>query len=232
VSEVVQDQVDQQRRRALRSANEKRKAVKNVRHSMMDGVLPIRDVLLPTPRVAIEGLAAVDVVRWAPRLGAGNPNRATANTVALGVRAMQAGVNLLVPVGDLSFQDREWLAERAAPGPQPPSIRSRRSRYLSREVGDLAGSLMSAEGQLERMRLERDLALGRVEELERQVRGRQLVMPTVAAEEMLAAVVDAVEVHRRSVQDQSLPPSVWASADEVLWAEKDRVLAGDLREAA
>lgn len=52
------------------------------------------------------------------------------------------------------------------------------------------------------------------------------MLPPALAEEMLADLADAVEIHRRSVSDSSAPVERWAQADEVLWQAKNAILGG------
>lgn len=217
---------DVQRASALQLANEKRSAVRNLKMKLEGGSLTLADVLLPSPMPSVVTFAVVDVVRWVPKYGEARQRR-------LGELAIEADVNLLTPVGQMSRSNREWVAEAVVPqAAMTPAERSRlfRERQVV-QLDDVADRLGRVEKLLERARRERDMALQRVAEMEAAVRGRQMVMPTVQAERMLAELADVVEEHKRGLTGSA--PN-FADADQCLWDAKDQILASDacLRSAA
>lgn len=219
----------EQARMALGIANQKRRQIRNLKLGIEAGTMTFRELVLPRPLKTVETMPMVDVVRWMPGLQRGDVRQ-----VKLGAAAILADINLLATVGDLSRENREWVSEFVMRPAMTSTERAQRSRELDRVGSDDAIELRLAldrcRALLRKAERDRDRERARADALESEVRGRQLSMPTVAAERMLAELADAVEEHKRGVSG-SAPD--FAHADQGLWVRKDEILMSDaLREAA
>jgi hypothetical protein len=224
--------MNDQRTKALGIANQKRRQIRNLRLGIEAGTTTFRELVLPRPLKTIESIPMVDVARWVPGFQA----RAEVRQARLGAAALVADVNLLQTVGEMPREHREWVAEFVARPAMSSAERSQRSRERDRigsdEVVELRMALDGCRASLRRAERERDIALGKIRDLEAQVAGHQFVMPTVVAERMLIELADAVEEHKRGL---SRGAPNFANADQALWAKKDEILmsgAPNLRSAA
>lgn len=93
-----------QRDRALNSANEKRAAIASIRVQLSSGQLTVADVMLDPP-VALKDTPLIDILRMQRAR-----RRNGLSLAIIGEEAIDANVNLLLPLGCASARVRAWVA--------------------------------------------------------------------------------------------------------------------------
>jgi hypothetical protein len=99
---------DAQRSAALRQARRQITVRSEVRRGFRDGTLNLATVLADPPP-ELKRVLLVDVLRWAAVY-----QGATTRMVDLGAMALEARINLMVPLGRASVRTRAWAAEHGA----------------------------------------------------------------------------------------------------------------------
>lgn len=93
-----------QRDRALSSANRKRIAIAGIRAQLASGRLTVADVMMDPPD-ALTGTPLIDILRMQ------RASRRNGLSIAIiGEEAIDANVNLLLPLGCASARVRAWVA--------------------------------------------------------------------------------------------------------------------------
>lgn len=93
-----------QRDRALSSANQKRIAIAGIRAQLSSGQLTIADVMMDPPRELL-ATPLIDILR----MQRGRVRSGLSLTI-IGEEAIDANVNLLLPLGIASARVRGWVA--------------------------------------------------------------------------------------------------------------------------
>lgn len=93
-----------QRDRALNSANEKRAALAAIRVQLSSGQLTVADVMLDPP-AALQDTPLIDILRMQR-----SRRRNGLSLAIVGEEAIDANVNLLLPLGCASARVRSWVA--------------------------------------------------------------------------------------------------------------------------
>ena len=98
----------EQRQAAIVKANEVRRARLELKDGLRAGTITLDDILLAGPHPAVLRTPLLDVMMW------GKAGRLQSRGLAiLGERALDARVNLLLPVGQASVRMRAWCVAHA-----------------------------------------------------------------------------------------------------------------------
>lgn len=97
-----------QRTAALKSANQRRIAMAGIRSDLRKGSIDLASILNDPP-ADLEDTLLVDLLRWAAK-----DRRAPSRMTALGRKAVNENINLLLPISKASIRTRSWVIDNGS----------------------------------------------------------------------------------------------------------------------